>query len=85
MNYNKQKMAYPHVYHVSMLWALVDMFLMKWLSSQEIVFFTDYFTRDKNGFVHYRIQEISINNFRTGALCRIFKYSTEHLKVTGNL
>ena len=40
-----------------MLWALVDLFLMERLFSQEtIFFFTDYFTRDKNGFVHYRIQ-----------------------------
>ena len=60
MNYNKQKMAYPHVHHVSMLWALVDMFLMKRLFSQIVFFLTDYFTRDKNGFVHYRIQAILI-------------------------
>ena len=26
-----------------------------------------------------------INKFGTGTLCRIFKYSTEHLKVPGNL
>ena len=40
-----------------MLWALVDLFLMERLFSQEtIFFFTDYFTMDKNGFVHYRIQ-----------------------------
>ena len=50
-------MPYPHVCHVSMLWILVDLFLMKRLFSQETVFF-HYFTGDKNGFIPYRIQVI---------------------------
>ena len=53
---------------------------------RRLFFFTDYFTRDKNGSFTIEFRRFwSINNFRTGALCRIFKYSTEHLKVPGNL
>ena len=28
-NHHKRKIPYPHVFHVSMLWTLVDLFLMK--------------------------------------------------------
>ena len=73
-NLHKQKMPYPYVCHVSLLWELVDLFSMKRLFSQETVFF----------FIEFR-WFWAIKNFRTGALCRIFKYSTEHLKVPGNL
>ena len=60
-NLHKQKMPYPYVCHVSLLWELVDLFSMKRLFSQETVFFTYYFNRDKNGCVHYRIQVILSN------------------------
>ena len=59
--YKKKNKPYLHVCHISMLWILVDLFLMKRLFSQETVFFKDYFTRDKSGFVHYRIQVLLCN------------------------
>ena len=52
-----------------------------------MLFFPDYFTRDENERNSFS-KEFScfstINEFRTGTLCRILNYSTEHLKVPGN-
>ena len=67
--------------HVSMMWTLVDLFCTKRLFSQETVFSPYYFTRDKDGFVLQRISySRAINKVKTGTLCRILNYSTEHLK-----
>ena len=54
--HHKKKMPYHDVCHVSMLWTLFDLFLTGDC-------FFQYFTRDKNGFVHYRIQVISSNKY----------------------
>ena len=67
--------------HVSLMRTLVDLFCTKRLFSQETVFSPYYFTRDKNGFVLQRISySRAINKVKTGTLCRILNYSTEHLK-----
>ena len=67
--------------HVSMMWTLVDLFCTKRLFSQETAFSPYYFTRDKNGFVLQLINySCAINKVKTGTLCRILNYSTEHLK-----
>ena len=72
---------------VSMMWTLVDLFCTKRLFSQKSAFFNlDYFTRDENGRNSFSKEfscSSTIKEFRTGALCRIFNYSTQHLKVTG--
>ena len=48
--------------------------------SQGRLFFGGYFTRDKNTFILQGIRFSGAKNkFRTGALPRIFNYSTEHL------
>ena len=80
-------MPYPHVCHISMLWTLVDLFLMKRLFSQETVFFSHIILPEikmSSFTIEFRCF-CKINKFGTGTLCRIFKYSTEHLKVPGNL
>ena len=50
-------------------------------------FFSDSFTREKNGknlFSKEFSCSCAINNFRTGMLCRILNYSAEHLKIPDN-
>ena len=48
--------------------------------SQGRLFFGGYFTRDKTTFILQGIRFSGAKNkFRTGALPRIFNYSTEHL------
>ena len=54
--HHKKKMPHHDVCHVSMLWTLVDLFLTGDC-------FFQYFTRDKNGFVHCRILVISSNKY----------------------
>ena len=92
-NIHKKKMPYPHICHISMLWTFV--FLMKRLFSQETVFFSQIILPEikkkkkreiKTGsFTIEFMWSRAINNFRPATLYRIFKYSTEHLKVPGNL
>ena len=80
-----RKNAIPLVCHVSMLWPLVDLFLMKRLFSQETAFFI-ILLEIKTGLFTIEIKwSWALNIFRTGTLCRIFKYSTEYLKVPSNL
>ena len=78
-----RKNAISRCLHVFMLWTLVDLFLMKRLFSQETVIIlpeikTGSFT------IEFR-WSWSLNKLRTGTLCRIFKYSTEYLKVANSL
>ena len=52
-----------------------------------MLFFPDYFTREenrRNSFSGEFRCSSTINEFRTGTLCRILNYSTEQLKVLGN-
>ena len=66
--------------HASMMWTWVDLFRTKRLFSQETAFSSYYFTRDKNGFVLQWISNSrAINKVKTGTLCRILDYSTEHV------
>ena len=63
-----------------LMWTLFDLFCTKRLFSQETVFSPYYFTRDKNSFVFQWISySRPINQVKTGALCRILNYWTEHL------
>ena len=73
--------------HVSMICTLDDLFYKKRLFSQGTTFFSDYFTRDKNGRNSFSKEfscSCAINKYRTGTLCRTLSYSAEHLKMPGN-
>ena len=57
-------------------------FARKGYSHKRLIFFPDYFTRDENGRSSFSREfscSSTINEFRTGTLCRILTYSTEHL------
>ena len=50
-------------------------------------FFVDYFTRDekrRNSFSNELSSSSTVNEFRTGTLCRILNYLIEHLNVLDN-
>ena len=67
------------------MWVLVDLFCIKMLISPETVFYPQYFSRDKHGFVLQRISySCAINKVKTATLCRILSYSRENLKVPDN-
>ena len=52
-----------------LMWTLFDLFCTKRLFSQETVFSSYYFTRDKNGFVIQRVSySRAINKVKTGTL-----------------
>ena len=57
----------------------------QYLAAGRLVFFPNYFTRDKNGFILQRTRcSCAINQIKTGTLYRILNYSTEHLKEPSN-
>ena len=65
----------------------LNCFARKSYSHKRLPFFPDYFTGDENGRNSFSKEfscSSTINEFRTATVCRIFNYSTEHLKVPGN-
>ena len=73
--------------HFSICGLWLTCFALKGYSHKTLLFFPDYFTRDENGRNSFSKEfscSSTINEFRTGSLCRILSYSTEHLKVPGD-
>ena len=86
-NHRKQKMPYPHF--ATSPWSGHWLTCFSWKSyfHRRLFFSHIVLPEIKTGLFTIEFRQFwALNNFRAGALCRrIFKYSTEHPKVPGNL
>ena len=72
----------PRLHDVDTGWPVLQ---EKVILTRDCFFPPDYFTRDENGrnsFAKEFSCTSNINEFRSGTLCRILNYLTEHLKVS---